>query len=103
MEHTPQELHQILKDVNNNDLMYYIYSMRTDICVIQWYSPEHIKEITETDASIETIKENWEQIQEYLNSEGLMEICHDHLLFMSNHAEDWGLEELFPNDDQEEE
>jgi hypothetical protein len=99
MKHTPEQLHELLKDVNNNDLMYYIHSMRTDICVIQWYSPEHIKEITGTNVSIETIKENWEQIQDYLTCEWMMNTCNDHLLEMSDHGEDWGLEELFPEEE----
>ena len=102
MEDINNQLHELLKDVKNDDLMYYIYSRRSDICVLQWYSPEHIKEITGTNASIETIIENWEQIQSYLTSDYIMETCNEHLCEMSDYAEDWELGELFPSDDEEE-
>lgn len=99
----PQELDNLLKDVSAQDLMYYIYSMRNDVHVVQWYSPEHIKEMTETDTSIETIKDNWGQIQEYLSCQWMLDRCTEHVSEMSSYSEDWGLEELFPDDESEEE
>ena len=81
--------------------MYYIYSRRTDIAVVQYYTPQHIKDITGTEASIETIKENWYFIQEFLTCDYVCDHIHEHLEEMSSVAEDWGLEELFPTDEEE--
>ena len=93
MENT--QLHELLKNVSSEDLLYYIYSMRTDAVVVQWYSPKDIVEISGCSMDEEKIQEHWEEITDFLHSDWIMEQCSEHLSSMSDYAENWGLEELF--------
>ena len=93
MENT--QLHELLKDVSSADLLYYIYSMRTDAVVVQWYSPEDIVNISGCSMDEEQIQEHWDGIKDFLHSDWIMEQCGEHLNSMSEHAGDYGLEDLF--------
>ena len=92
-----RQLHELLKDVSSADLLYYIYSMRTDAVVVQWYSPKDIVEISGSSMDEEQVQEHWDEIKDYLHSDWMMEQCGEHLQNMSDHAEDYGLEDLFEN------
>lgn len=100
---TVETLQTMLKDIPADAIMYYLHSRRDDVVVVQWYNPQHIKDITGCSADIETIKEHWESIVDYLQSEWITGECNDHLSEMSTYAEDWGLEDLFDKDEEDEE
>jgi hypothetical protein len=90
-----KQLHELLKEVASADLLYYIYSMRTDAVVVQWYSREDIVNISGCSMDEEEIQDYWHEIQGFLHSDWMMQQCGEHLNSMSEHAEDYGLEDLF--------
>jgi hypothetical protein len=93
MENT--QIHELLKDVSSEDLLYYIYSMRTDAVVVQWYSPKDIVEISGCSMDEEQVQEHWDEIKDYLRCDWMNEQCYEHLQNMSEHSGDYGLEDLF--------
>jgi hypothetical protein len=90
-----KKLNKILKNISTEDILNYIYEHRSDVSIIQYYSIDHIKEISGINASNDIIKDHWDSITDYLHSDWIMEKCNDHLKDMRHCSEDWGLEELF--------